>query len=185
MVKFQNCSAPNTGDAGALATEGSGPGFIDDLVNQKLAFVESLIVTQHDKGTINFDGLCDRESHGKAVQWVIEDVSTRDVVLEGNSECIRGGFRVTADQMNDLDCGVDYDLVAAVDEDYDNVIVRKKCEPMAVVADEAIETSGYQKQCYFELEDEANKSESVCYHVCYGSGKLYSRVEEHPSKCGK
>ncbi len=186
MFKFQNCSAPNKGEGGALATEGSGPGFVDDLVNKKLAFVENLIITKHDKGTINFDGLCDRDSNGKVVEWVIEDMGSRDVVLEGSSECIHGGFRITADQMNDLECNIDYDLVAAVDEHHDNVIVRKKCKPMSAVED-VIEDGnyGYEKQCYFELENEANQHDSVCYRVCYGSGKLFSRVQEHPDKCSK
>lgn len=186
MFQFQNCAAPNTGDADNLSADGSGPGFIDDLVNKKLAFVENLIVTKHDKGTIDFDGLCDRESDGKAVAWVIEDAASRDVILEGSSECIRGGFRITADQMNNLKCNIDYDLVAAVDEQHDNVVVRKKCEPMSTVVDDAEENNaGYGKQCYFELESGVNQYDSMCYRTCYSSGKLYSRVQEHPSNCAK
>jgi len=184
MFQFQNCAAPNTGDAENLSAGGSEAGLIDDLVNSKLAFVENLIVTKHDKGIINFDGLCDRESHGKVVNWVIEDVASRDVILEGSSECIRGGFRITADQMNDLNCNIDYDLVAAVDEHHDNVVVRKKCEPMSTVEDDAEENYiGFGKQCFFELESGVNQYDSVCYRTCYGSGKLYSRVQAHPQKC--
>ena len=186
MFKFQNCSAPSKGDADSFSEVGSGPGFIDDLVNKKLVFVENLIVTKHDSETIHFDGLCDRESDGKAVDWVIEDVSSRDVVLEGSSECVRGGFRVTADQMNDLECNVDYDLVAAVGEHHDNVFVRKKCKPMSTVEDESVNSGGsYPKDCYFELENEEHQSEATCYRACYASGKLYSREQVLPDQCNQ
>jgi len=184
MFQFQNCAAPTTGDGEGTVTEGTGPGFIDDLANQKLAFVESLIVTKHDKRTVNFDGLCDRDSHGKVVSWVIEDASNRDIILEGSSECIQGGFRITADQMNSLDCNTDYDLVAAVGEFHDDVIVRKKCQPMSTVEDQVKESNtGYAKQCFFELENGVSQNDSICYRSCYSSAKLYSRTQTHPSKC--
>ena len=116
---------------------------------------------------------------------MIEDAGSRDVVLEGSSECIRGGFVITADQMSDLSCNTDYELVAAVEDDHDDLIIRKKCEPMATIVDEegTDNNSYYGKQCYFELEDDINSDGSTCYHVCYSSDKLYSRAQAEAQKC--
>ncbi len=179
IFQFQNCAAPSDTSDGSANEDGSA-GLIDDLVNQKLAFVESLIVIKHDKGTINFDGLCDKDTNGKDVEWEIYGIESDELIQDGVSKCIRGGFRITSDQMSKIDCSVDHKLQAFVGKNQDSVVVRKKCEPLNVVQDMS-KKEVFGRECFFELEQ--NEGEQVCYRSCYTSGKLYDREITEEDSC--
>lgn len=195
VFQFQNCGSPPDGfdDTTVASSSEFNPGLVDDLPNKKLVFVESLIVTKHDQDLINYDGLCSRDSDGKQIEWVLEKISDRSVALEGQSECSRGGFRISADKMLDIECNQDYELIPFMGEFEDKLIVRRKCDPIASFT---VQDNGLQKvtgdnpnivsrACFFELEGGVRPGLETCHKTCYVSGKLYSRLEVEMNYCSE
>ncbi len=192
LVQFQNCGSPPEGsdEVYSSSNDDMTPGLVDDLPNRKLAFVESLVVSKHDADVINYDGLCSRDSHDQTVEWVVVDLKNDDEVIAGETKCIRGGFRISVQNMLDLECGVDYKLIPYIDENSDDVLIRRKCEPISSFKVQAVsQKANYnnpniiKKSCYYELEQTNSPTGRECFKTCYMSYKLYERSQISVNFC--
>ena len=181
MTKFQNCG----GGSDVSPTDNRGDYNPDvqlpDQINEKLSFIETLIVTKHDADEVNFDGLCGEGTEGKIVNWEIRHSITDEPFLGGESYCQRGGFRITAKDLDTLGCGRAYMLAANLEDVETSQYLKKKCPPLQAVQELSTDVvnpvdrmTNTKRECYYELEEDEN-DEEVCNKTCYANNKVFKQ----------
>lgn len=183
MVKFQNC-APQGVEPTTVTQSDGEMRVVDDWVDQKVNFVESLVVLHDQSEQAAVDGLCDRTAHGEKLDWRIQGQASEvngGQIESGQSFCERGGFRLAFHEIQSLKCNQDYHLSVNDEEGgQDELILRRKCAPLSAIE---VNEPGSVQQCYLELDQSPYSAGYECFETCYKSEKLYSRQVVKLDQC--
>lgn len=179
VIQFQNCAPSGApGESDEFASEVR---VIDDWGQKAIVFPEEM-VQLHDE-TLEFlaQGLCPRKGEA-SLKWTLQ--SEAGAVREGEAACEMGGFQISLENMDQLECGVHYVLhVSNAGGQQAETWVSRKCPPL--LAQQSYSNPDSGEACFFELETSPLSLDPVCYEACYIGDKLAYRESTHRSQCGQ
>ena len=112
MTQFQNCAPQSAESLQAQSGDSNADSevrIVDDWIEDKVVFVQPQLDIKVEVADVELYGFCDRKAIGNEYSWAIfsEDEES-NVVIDGDSICERGGFRVQFDHSDSLKCGQSY-----------------------------------------------------------------------------
>lgn len=177
LTQYQNCSAPEGLRNTPLTADGSVR-VIEDWNQGKVSFVDSLVELQSEANQIAIEGLCDR-SHSENMVWQLRTLSGEQV-FDGLTTCLGGGFALHMDNLNELSCGLEYELIVKNQKGESSVLtLNRRCPPLFAILSE--EDSTFPGNCF--LEKMAGQTGDVCQRVCYAEGRVYYLENRKPEFC--
>lgn len=181
LLKYNNCAPPPEVASGEITEEDSEVRIVDRWNDHQVAFTHTKVVAHDALDSLQVHGLCAFSVEGENLQWRLEDQEGWSEIQSGQTDCDRGGFVLTATKLGDLECGVDHRIQAisragAADE----VIVRRKCTPLA--SSNVMDNGPTGDSCDLELES-GDQGENRCHFSCYKAGLLVSQERVELSQC--
>lgn len=180
LFHFQNC-APVQPTANSSASTTPGARVIDDYNKVEIQFAASEVQLHDDLNAADVSGLCNRSHNGAALGW---SLLTQDnqVLASGDSRCGSGAFSVHMDGLEQMACGVPYQL--AIQGDWGGVALTnfvRRCQPLAR-EDVAAAGSPGGTSCALEYVPRED-AQSPCAQVCYRGGIVVSQSAVEAGRC--
>lgn len=127
--EFQNCAPAGPASSGS-STSGGEVRIVDDWMQSKVNFVEASVELETNDAQAVVAGFCDRKAVDSPMNWVFYDAgSNSNVLSEGQVFCQSGSFQIELPDVQQLDCDVDYRLLAESENgDQDLIFLRRKCD---------------------------------------------------------
>lgn len=177
LFQFQNCAPAGSHMSADVSDEIR---VIEDWVEAKVTFVEPALELATDVTRIELEGLCARKGTN-LLMWQLND-ERGEVVLDGQAQCLGGGFALEMDELNSLGCDVAHWLWVTTPEGEGAALrVKRRCPPISYEVVEG--SSGDSESCYMELVDE--NQELNCQKVCYMEGRVYYQESEDLGACSQ
>ncbi len=129
MTQFQNCAPQSADQYIQNDEEDSEVRIVDDWIEDKVVFVQPQLNIEASQVDVELYGFCDRKAIGNPYSWAIfsEDEDGTSVI-QGDSICERGGFRVQLEDTNSLECGESYKVYINDDSGpRDVMFISKNC----------------------------------------------------------
>ncbi|MGE0763722.1 MAG: hypothetical protein AB7N80_10630 [Bdellovibrionales bacterium] len=130
MTQFQNCAPAGQGALAGISTDESPEvRVIEDWNTQKVDIFNSVVQANPEDTGVAVTGFCDRQmaSH-EPMSWHVSMPQDEEAVLAGAVSCQRGGFSVQITELNQLRCGMAYNLeVRTLDGEVDQAVLIRNC----------------------------------------------------------
>jgi hypothetical protein len=180
LLYFQNC-APAKPLETANSTDPKAR-LIDDFNKTEIQFAGPEVQISDESVNADIPGLCNRSHNGAVLKWSLWSGSG-DVVAQGTSGCSAGGFDIKLSPVDQISCGVTFQLVIEGEwggSAFTSFI--RRCQPVArqvLPAD-----SGVPPGTVCELDYLPAASEGVsCTQACFRGGLLVSQTSVASEKC--
>ena len=114
LINYQNCGQSHgaAGPAAKAANDGGSVDIIDQNITGGLSFVDSKVTLSASDQNLKASGLCSADQDGALISWKVYD--GEDVVAEGKALCDKSLFNVEISDANDVACGANLHLEAAL-----------------------------------------------------------------------
>jgi hypothetical protein len=181
VTQFQNCASDNP-----LETPTNSVPIVQDLANQKVAFVQSSVQLRDSAKQTAVDGLCAGGS--AALQWAVVNTSSSQIIEQGQAECVSGSFQITLNKIAQIPCDQPMQLqvrssaVSVSTPAAPQILeLSRKCAPLLARQVGA--------QCFVELASTPATAinvlvpPTVCQQVCYQQAQVVVRRDLALSEC--
>ena len=181
LTQFQNC-APAGPAADAGVDQADRVRVIDDQGSNELTFATKQVQLRDEVDHATVGGLCTRERSGASLRWSIVGDDLRPL-LTGDGACAGGQFKLALAGIDEVVCGVTYQLV--VEGDWGGSTTApfvRRCQP---VMKELVPVAGapHGTSCEIEYQPHAGEGAPGCVQVCYREDQVIDVISVAAARC--
>lgn len=183
LTQFQNCAPAPQPMAGSSGTDPDAR-VIDEFNKSQIQFPASSLQISDEASSAEITGLCSRAHNGARVRWTLW-APTGETIANGVGSCSGGGFSLHIERIEQLDCGVNFQLVAEGEWGESAFTgFSRWCQPLArqALPDAGQLPTGTLCELEYVPSDE---SESPCSQVCFRAGIVVSQTPLEASRCSE
>lgn len=129
LSQFQNCAPAGVANEPVSADSSPEMRVIEDWSSRKISFIDKVLQPSATEKSLAVQGFCDRKmEQNEPLRWQISVPQAQEALLAGAVGCEGGGFHLLISELQQLRCGMAYQLeISTLNGETDQAVLIRNC----------------------------------------------------------